>query len=284
MRLFIKFADLLFYGNSWIALGATAMALQTQLLLNGKFALTPVVLLVFFATLFLYSIHRIVGLEKVRSFADKGRYKVITKFKNHILFYAVIGAVGGIIFFFKTSLRIQLALLIPALISFGYVIPFLSKERRLRDLGYFKIFLIALVWAWVTVILPALELHSSLQMSTVLMAIERALFIFVITLPFDIRDLKVDAFTDVKTIPAKIGIPKTKLLAAISLALMLLMIYLNFHLGTYDLGTLLALSLSIFSTYLFIHFSDRMEHDYYFTGLMDGTMLLQFGLVWFFYF
>lgn len=282
MRLFIKFIDLLFYGNSWIALCATAMALQTQLLLNGKFSLAPVTLLVFFATLFLYSIHRIVGLEKVRPFADKGRYKVISKFKNHILFYGFIAAIGGIIFFFKTSFRIQLALLIPALISLGYVIPFLSKKRRLRDLGYLKIFLIATVWAWVTVVLPAIELNRALQISTILMAIERALFIFAITLPFDIRDLKVDAHAEVKTIPAKIGISKTKLVAAISLALMLFMTFLNFQLGTYDSGTLLALTLSMVSTCFFIHYSDKMEHDYYFTGLMDGTMLIQFGLVWFF--
>ncbi len=256
------------------------MTLQTQLLVSGKIEWTPIIGMTFFATLFLYAIHRIVGLEKVKQFTEKGRYKVIATFKSHIIVYAILGCLGAIYFFFISDFAVQLALVIPALISLAYVIPFLNKKRRLRDFGSIKIYLIALVWAWVTVVLPALELEKIQDPAVWMMIGERAFFIFAITLPFDIRDLKVDASNEVSTIPAKIGIPKTKRLALYVLLAMMLLVYWNVQIGFYPRITGFALLFSAISTYLLVHYSDKQDHDYYFTGLMDGTMLLQFGLVY----
>lgn len=257
------------------------MTLQTQFLLEQKLAWTPVVGMTFFATLFLYALHRLVGLEKVKEFTDKGRYKVIATFKSHILVYAAIGGLGALYCFFIAETSVQLALVIPGLVSMAYVIPFLGKKRRLRDLGSIKIYLIALVWAWVTVVLPALEVNKINDPAVWMMIVERALFIFAITLPFDIRDLKVDAHNEVSTIPAKIGIPKTKRLALYTLLIMLLFAYWNVQIGFYPNLAGYALLISGITTYALVHFSDKTNHDYYYTGLMDGTMLVQFGLVYF---
>jgi len=61
-----KFIDLLLFGNFWIALCAVAMTWQTELLLFGAIEWTYLTSFVFFSTLFLYAIHRIVGLVKVK--------------------------------------------------------------------------------------------------------------------------------------------------------------------------------------------------------------------------
>lgn len=255
------------------------MVLQTQLLLTGEIAFTPLAGLVFCATLFLYAIHRIVGLFKVEPFTKTGRYQVISTFKNHIIFYAVIAAIGGLYFFWEVSFSVKMALIIPGILSLAYVLPFLSGKRRLRDLNFIKIFLVAIVWAWVSVLLPYLELGKPLDSSLIFMALERAFFVFAITLPFDIRDMEVDAHNDVKTIPARIGARKSKYLAAGLMAVSMFFVLLNTYMHFYSLWTAFGLLISAFITVFVINYSDRTEEDYFFTGLVDGMMLVQFGVV-----
>ncbi|MDB4728145.1 UbiA family prenyltransferase [Saprospiraceae bacterium] len=280
IKFLIKFIDLIFYSNLWIALCALALTWQTQLLLTKEMTWSPVIGMTFCSTLFLYALHRIVGLVKVQQFTNAGRYKVISTFKNHIIIYAFLAGFGSAYYFFRSNLNVQLALIIPALISLAYVLPFLNGKRRLRDLGIIKIFLIAIVWAWVTVVLPSLEMNEFNDPAVWIMAVERALFIFAITLPFDIRDLKVDAHNQVSTIPSKIGILKTKRLGMFVLIGMVILVQINYQIGFYVKPVSFALLLSIISTYYLIQNSDKNQHDYYFTGAMDGTMIFQFLLVW----
>ena len=256
------------------------MTLQTQLLLKGELSLSPIIGLIFFATWFLYAIHRIVALQKVSPFKSEGRYLVISTFKSHIVIYAFIAAIGGAFCFFGVGFSVQLSLVIPAIISLGYVFPIVKGNLRLRDFNHIKIFLIAIVWAWVTVVLPALEWDEWGKWTTWLMVLERAIFIFAITLPFDIRDLKIDAHTKVKTIPSVIGVKNTKLLAYFCLTAMFVLVIINTQLGFYTVENQIALGISALSTAFFIRYSDKIEHDYFFTGLIDGTMLIQFLLVW----
>lgn len=275
------FIDLLFYGNFWIALGAISMSWQTQFLFNGDFKLSPYVGFVGFSTLMLYALHRIVGLKKVRIFTDTGRYFVIEKFKKHILAYAFLGGIGALFCFFQLSWTLWAAMIIPAILSVGYVLPILGGKKRLRDLNQVKIFLVAVVWAWITVGLVVIDesLWQENTLSIFLLLSERTFFIFAITIPFDIRDLKVDAHTNVSTIPSRYGIPKAKALSTLLLALMVAMAFLNWTIGFYTFNTLLALSISALSTCFFIRYSDKVQDDYFFTGLIDGLMLLQFLLV-----
>jgi 4-hydroxybenzoate polyprenyltransferase len=284
-----KFIDLIFYSNLYIAIGAVALTLQTQLILFGAFELNEVVVLVFFATMLIYALHRLVGLYSVKEFLEEGRFYVINTHKSHIWVYAVIAFLGLVYSFFQVNFTIQMALVIPGLISFGYVLPFLGigkkRKLRLRDLNWIKIFLIAVVWAYVTVILPILDIRA-VNWSDLLIFIERALFIFMITLPFDIRDLKVDKFNNVKTIPAVYGIPTTMKLVLISFILLIIIIGFNYLILPNEpiYFAFHGLLLSLISTYIFIRISIDKSDDYYFTGLLDGTMWIQFLLVWLFWY
>ena len=154
------------------------------------------------------------------------------------------------------------------------------REFLLKLLEVIKIFLIAIVWSWVTVFLPALEIGEATTLPVGLMLLERALFIFAITLPFDIRDLKVDSHSEVKTIPAEIGIKKTKSLGALSLLAAFILAVTNWLSAGYNVNILLGIFISFLSTWFFIRQSDKVQHDYFFTGLIDGTMILQFILIW----
>lgn len=260
------------------------MTLQTEFLLYGIVEWSPITSFVFFSTLFLYAVHRIVGLVKVKPFLEKYRYTIIYSFRNHIKLYAFLGGVGALYFFFYLSFSNQLLLIIPAILSLGYVLPFVNGQKRLRDFDYIKIFLVAVVWGVITVLMPILEHTYHLTTSHFLILLERMCFIFAITLPFDIRDLKIDEHIEVKTIPAKIGILKTKQLGAGMLCITFVLAGANWSLGVYSWYTLIAIFLSCMSTFFLIQYSDQTDEDYFFTGLMDGTMILQFLLVVFFSF
>lgn len=265
-----KILDLILYSNFYIACCAVAMTLQTQLLLFGTIEYTPVIGLIFFATLMIYAVHRIVGLFRLTDFIEEGRYYIINKFKWHIWVYAGIGLIGSFCCFFQLERAAQFSLVIPAFLSLGYIFPvFGEKNLRLRDFNGVKIFLVAIVWAYVTVILPTLE-GDVLGMATVLMFLERAFFVFAITLPFDIRDLKVDAYNEVKTIPAMLGVKRTQWLSFVLLGLMLLIAFF-----LYEWNIILGLFLSVVLTAFFIKISPKQTNDYFFTGLMDGTMIIQ---------
>lgn len=256
------------------------MCAQTQFILTGKLSWNWLMGLIFFATLFVYALHRIIGISKVGEFREMERYAVIEKFKHHISFYALIAGIGGGVCFWNVSLPIQMSLIIPGIISLGYVLPFLKGKKRLRDFNHIKIFLIAIVWSWVTVFLPALAIGEATTLSVWLMILERAIFIFAITLPFDIRDLKVDSHSEVRTIPAVIGIKKTKTLGTLSLVSAFLLSLTNWFSNGYNVNIMLGIFISFLSTWFFIRQSDKIKHDYFFTGLIDGTMILQFILIW----
>ena len=277
-----KVADWVLYSNLWIALNATAQVAQTRYLLDGRFRWGPDLGFVFFGTLFIYAIHRISGLKQLAPFTAAGRLKVISEHQKDILAYAVIGLVGASVFFFFFPWRIQLMLGLPGLIALWYVIPFGASRKRLRDYHFLKIFLIAIVWAWLTVWLPATESgwNVALRASTWWMALERAAFIFAITVPFDIRDLEVDEHTQVKTLPSTLG---TTPAIALSMAALVAMIGLagwNAYSGVYSTGAWIGLALSAALSGVLVLYSRRVQHDYYFSGLLDGMMVLQFALVW----
>ncbi len=111
------------------------------------------------------------------------------------------------------------------------------------------------------------------------MFIERAAFIFAITIPFDIRDLELDQEKEVATLPGRLGIQRAKKVAYAALGLMLFAATWNTIYGHYSLGVALGLLLSAVLSGLLIYGADAKRHDYYYTGLLDGTMILQAVLV-----
>ncbi len=254
------------------------MAAQTQLLLRGQAEPTPLLGFIFFATLFLYAVHRVVGLKRSQPFQQSGRYQVIARFRSHIAFYALIAGLCAGMFFLQLPGRVIWSTIIPCLLALGYVVP-VWKGKRLRDVHFIKIFLIAIAWSWITVWLPALEMGMDYAFPVYLILLERACFVFAITIPFDIRDLEIDAYNRVKTLPAQLGVRRSQQTAALSLLLMCLLAAVNYYLDVYTLGQLVALVTSAFVAVLMIYGADRIKHDYYFTGAVDGLMVLQFVLL-----
>ena len=273
--------NLLLYGHFWIAAAALAMTIQTHLLLQGSWYWSDLDAFIASGTLTIYALHRMVALHIGGAQPPEGRFEIMKTFRRHIIFYAVLAAVIAAYFYWLLPTFLKLSLLVRNLIALGYVLPLLNG-RRLRDLPYLKIFLIALSWAWITVVAPAQSVGLAFDPSIIMMSMERACFIFAITIPFDIRDMAQDQQAAVSTLPGQWGILRAKRIALVALMMMLLLVFINFGLGNYTLGTSLGLLLSAVSSAALIWKATPERHDYYFTGLLDGTMIAQLGLIWLF--
>ncbi len=163
------------------------------------------------------------------------------------------------------------------LISTLYNVPEKAYKKSLfplRSIPLLKVFLIAYVWASVSAILPIIDLDKSLNLQNVLVFLMQFLFIFSITLPFDIRDFRTDYKKRIITTPHVIGIKATKTLALLSLvAFNLLFIHIT--------GSWIILYLTLIAGSLIV-FSNPARKDHYFTFFMDGTIIIYFILVLFF--
>jgi hypothetical protein len=95
-----------------------------------------------------------------------------------------------------------------ALLTFFYAVPFL-KSKNLRSLTSFKIFVVALVWAGVTVIVPLQSAGIDLNADIFLTFIQRFFIVIVLIIPFEIRDLQFD-LESLRTLPQQLGVKRVK--------------------------------------------------------------------------
>ncbi|MEM1219332.1 MAG: hypothetical protein AAGH79_10485 [Bacteroidota bacterium] len=275
-RVYFPFVNLILYGNFWIALAALCLTWQTEFLLLGSLDIDrPVAWFNFGGTLFLYALHRLVGMEKVKAFADRGRYYIIARYANHIKVYSVLGALMAAWFFWQVQATTRWIMILPGILSLGYVLPILAGGKRLRDLHYLKIFLVAGIWSWLTVVVPAWELGLGANIPVWVLFVERSLFVFAITIPFDIRDLQVDQHTQVQTIPARIGVESAKRLSFLLLGASLLLAGLNGYLQLYSWPLAIGVLAYTIITFGLVRNAYPTRSDYYYTGWLDGTMILQ---------
>ena len=274
------FIDLVLYSNLWVALGALFLTLQTRWLLLGTVYWTVLDGFIMCATLFVYAVHRIIALQKQKNAYAEERFRTIARRRVDIGFYALLAAVGSAIFFTQLGGSIQISIIVPAVLSILYIIPIFRGKRRLRDFNYLKVFLVAIVWTWVTVILPATDQAVLGLVPTKLIALERFLFIFAITIPFDIRDLHLDQAASVRTLPNKVGLKKAKILSLVLLFFASTVALFLVHIDTYSLAVWCGWMCSALLAVPLIIKAQPQKHDYYFTGLIDGLMIIQFSLMY----
>lgn len=156
---------------------------------------------VFFGTITAYNFVKYAGVARFhhRSLTDKLR--VIQVFS--LLCF-------GMLVYYVTLLPLKLYWLMGALalVTFFYAIPVLGR-RTLRMMSGFKIFAVALVWAGITVLAPWLAVTDVITTDVWLTFVQRFLIVIVLTIPFEIRDLRFDE-TALGTLPQKLGVTTAK--------------------------------------------------------------------------
>jgi 4-hydroxybenzoate polyprenyltransferase len=266
--------NLLIYGGFFIGLCASCITALT-LEANGNVdANLGYITWIGLATAALYCGHRVIGLHKVAHIKTSERFNVIRQYRTHIWIYFIVWSVLTIALFFKyISFELLFWLLPGAIIGVGYVLPFLSDKKRLRDLGWTKIIMIGWSWAWLTAFIPAYIVADEPLQLAIFQGIERFLFIIAITIPFEIRDIAVDKSIGLVTMPEKLGRKRTLIIGWVLVFFFLVLSFITgFH--YYNIPyAVTAFFIAIF-TLVIIHISHRQRDDYFFGGLTDGLMII----------
>lgn len=267
--------------NLFISLAAVFLTIETQIQLGMKPQLHPYIFIVFFATLLEYNIHRFVTVVTNPEALSSPKHKWV---KQHLkLFYllVVLSVIGFLIAVVLAKNTVLMTFIPIGILTLFYSLPFFKSRKnifRLREIPFLKIFIISFVWSAVTVLLPIIQSGRSYPLQHVLAILaERFVFVFAITIPFDIRDIQADSGAGLKTIPIITGEKRALLLANISMFLFLVLVFFHYYRFTF---VLIAFIISFISTLVFINNSRLKNLRYYHYFILDGTMLLQGLLVY----
>ncbi len=271
----------LVFSNLFIAVSAAAFAHASYYLLGAGPRASPVLALVFCATLVVYNLDRLSTASDEDAVDATERHRWVDRHRGLLVGLGIVAAAGVIATLFFVPREILYALLPLGVASIGYSLPVIwgrSGPYRLKDIAGLKIFLIAFVWTGATAFLPAVEIYDDpFRPAVAALCLERALFVFAITLPFDIRDMTRDRTADIWTIPLMIGRSRTRTLALAALGVFALCVVL--HYGVSLTSSTLPLAISAAVTGWLLWRADRQHDELYYVGKLDGMMALQAALV-----
>lgn len=255
--------------NIWIAL-ATVCLYQLSLMQVGvELQLNATVFLLFFSTLLIYNVFRIIGHINEK----KQWYLKHYNYTTTLSFFSLVASLIALYFFEKEFLPIIFLAGILTLLYVGPLTKKTNKKFNLRKFWFLKSILVALVWVLLTVVLPLIENNFSGN-DLLFYSLEKFFFILGITIPYDIKDMQEDESDRVKTIAIKFGVKRTKWISNIFLFFGLLIAFI--------------IDRHFFKAVLFIylvamylnHQLDESKDELWYTFFIDGTIILYFIVVW----
>jgi len=224
---------------------------------------------VFFGSIAGYNFVKYSGIVKSHPYSFESSFKGIRIFTLVSFFLAFY-------FLFKLPFQSVIVAVFTGILTVLYAWPIFSKGRNLRNINGLKIFIIAFAWSLVTVILPVVNAKSYLYFEVALLGMQRFLIVFVLMLPFEIRDLKFDALA-LGTIPRRIGVRNTKLVGFVVLFLIGLLEILAIGSGLEKRLSTLLIAISIF---LLLLFSTTKQNKYYASFWVEAIPIFWFVLLW----
>jgi hypothetical protein len=250
-----------FYINSSLHVALAVYSLTWITLLELKMDYDEAVLyFVFYATITGYNFVKYFGVAKFRH----------RKLAGWLKFIQVMSLVCFLLmcfYVFKLQFETLGFIGICAVLTFLYAMPLFPKRKQtLRSVAGLKIYIIALVWTGVSVVIPLIDSDYEINADVVLLVFQRFLYVLVLMFPFEIRDLKFDSI-QLTTVPQKIGVKQTKRLGALLLFMILL---LEFFKDEFSLGNLIVLIMVLVTTLAFLLYSKINQGKYYSAFWVEG--------------
>lgn len=271
-----KISEFILFGSVFIAACAVALCIETSLLLHLKLNPLSFYIFVFGATLVQYNFHYLVKKKAV-----KHSLRLAWSLKNKTTHKALIAAGILLIFASLFSFRLHhfIILVVLGAVSCLYSFPILpfTKKKRLKDFGLLKIIILALFWTVVTVWFPLSEQNVS-GIAFYLIFLRRFIFIFLLCLLFDVRDVEIDKEEKISTLPVIIGIRNSYIICYI---LLLIFIFLSVVYFFYfsEMWQLTVMIISAGITFFVVDFTKKNHSDLVYLACVDGMMFLQAVLV-----
>lgn len=272
MRVLKIFLD--FYINSSIHVALAVYALSWLTLLQFGIPYDENVLnFIFFASITGYNFVKYFGLAK---FHHRG----LAQWLKTIQVFSGICFIIMTYYALKLELKTLLYIGFFGLTTFLYAIPiipkkiFIDKQKNLRSIGGLKVYIIAIIWAGVSVFLPLFNNQFEITDDVIITTFQRFLFVLVLMLPFEIRDLNYDGLK-LATIPQKIGVKQTKL---VGMLLLVLCYTLNYYKDDLHIRSLLSSLIISSITLLFLVFANQNQNKYYSAFWVESLPVMWFGV------
>ena len=208
------------FSNIHVALSASCLVLMT--LDYGNSSSLNTVVFVFCATVLAYNF--IQHAEMDRTYPVLAHW---TRSSSKPLLALNLLMLAGLVYALLNLRWPDIFLLFPFfLLTLFYVYPGTKKFKGLRSLPGLKLFVIALVWAGVTVLFPLSVSGIPFGEGEWVVFAQRFLLILAITLPFDIRDLQLDD-EQLATLPQTLGVNNSKWVALLALSAFVVLFFVG---------------------------------------------------------
>jgi 4-hydroxybenzoate polyprenyltransferase len=279
------------YSNLFIAVCALALTFETFCLLHLPGSLNWYLLLMFFCTLFVYSLHYFVKSKKEKTDSRLQWCRNNLTLLLTIIILSFIFIAGGVIWHYQYifirngqfNYRNVIWFIIIPLLALGYSYPLNPwNKKSLRQIGWLKMASLSFIWSFTTVVLPVLMLHGNIHnpeenIQVIMLFIHRFFFIASLGFLFNINDYEEDKKDGIKTIAVWLGPSKSiqygkwiMLFINIITAALLLYYFELTHPAFY--GALLIPVIQLFL--LYSHFSAQKE-EAEFVFRYDGLMIVK---------
>lgn len=213
MKVIRNLLDVLIDGS--ILVGASVAALQIITLDNLDIGVHEnLIYFSFFGSIFAYNFIKYLNeFKATRGKFESGNLQLI------LVITVITGLMSGF-YFVELSDSVKMLTLIPLGLTVFYTIPIF--KNTLRTLSGLKIYVISFCWAFVTVLLLAIDWEVFFDSNVWVTFAQRFIFIFALMIPFELRDMDSDDM-NLKTIPQRFGIKKSKVIGVFACVLFLLL-------------------------------------------------------------
>lgn len=267
----------LLFSSIFIGCCVVAFSMETNILLGLPFNPVKFYVFVFAATLTQYNFHYLIKTSAVAG-SDRLQWSMRHRLLHFI--FLIIGIVLLINSLFNFQFHHFFIILCLGFVSLLYSFPLLpfARGKRIKDFGSLKFITLSLLWTLVTVWFPVNSMPHDTGLYAIIF-IKRFLFMMVLCLLFDMRDVEIDRSENILTPAVILGREKSYKLAYLLLSLFVLMAIIQ-YLYYPHLGFLLAMICSSVATYFVIELTRKNNNDVVYLAGIDGMMLLQAVLVY----
>ncbi|MBL87149.1 MAG: hypothetical protein CMO82_10875 [Winogradskyella sp.] len=259
-----------FYINSSIHVALAVVAMTWVSLVQFEIGYDKNVLVfVFFATITGYNFVKYFGVAKFH-------HRSLAAWLKAIQIFSFFAFLGMCYYTLKLNLNSLIYLAVFGVITFLYAIPLLpmryfrDSQKNLRQVSGLKVYVIALVWVFTTVFLPLIENGYHINNDVVITGVQRFVFVIVLMLPFEIRDLIYDSIK-LATIPQQIGVRNTKIIGILLLVLFFLLEFFKDDVERFDIISNVVM---LITTLCFVLFAHKKQSQYYSAFWVESLPIL----------
>lgn len=225
--------------------------------------------LVFFGTIVCYNFVKY-GVEA------KKYILVANTYHRYIQIVSFIAGGCALYHAFYISVTAWIGIMVLLALTGLYAIPLLPHAKNLRSLGGLKIFVVALVWAGTTVVLPVVSSPKSVDLNVWIEGVQRFILVLLLIIPFEIRDLEYDD-PELRTLPQRYGPVKTKIMGGLGTLLFFFLTFLKSEVTYLDL---ISKSLMLLVMGVVIYITKEKQSKYFSSFWVEAIPIFWWGFIW----